>query len=279
MNIKIYIKNFRWYAVRGCDNAGRGIAFGKSFFVLAVCLMPIAAMANGQPADIDGAKAVLEKWVETRRIISKEKQDMALATEVLNQRIDLAQNEIHSIEEKIKDAQASIDLADKKREEMIAENDKLKEASTMLSTTADVLEAKTKELLKRLPDPIRERVKPLSQRLPEDAANTKLSVGERFQNVVGILNEVDKFNRAISVLSEVRLLDDGRSVEVATMYIGISQAYYVSADGKIAGIGTSSAEGWIWKADNQAATQIAEAISILNNEKAASFVQLPIEIK
>ena len=54
----------------------------------------------------------------------------------------------------------------------------------------------------------------------------------------------------------------------------------VEAYGKVAGIGFSvPGEGWKWKAANEAAPQIADAIAIMKNEKVAAFVKLPIEIK
>jgi FtsZ-binding cell division protein ZapB len=251
-------------------------------FVLffAVCFLPYAATSAGKTtANIEDTRAVIEKWVDTQRVISQEKRDLALAKEMLNARIELLQREIESLRSKIDEAKTSIAEADKKRDDMIKENEKLKQASAALNDTLVSLEEGTKRLLKRLPDPIRERVKPLSQRLPENSSQTKLSVAERFQNIVGILNEVDKFNREISMTSEVRTLADGSSVEVTALYIGIGQAYYASANGKVAGTGKASEEGWVWKPDNEAAAQIAETIAILKNEKVASFVQLPVEIK
>jgi septal ring factor EnvC (AmiA/AmiB activator) len=243
------------------------------------CMMPAASSADDNAARIENTKSVLEQWVQTKRIISQEKMDLALAEEMLNERIELARNEIESLNAKIKDAEESIDQADKKRQEMIDENEKLKESSSTLFDIVGSLEAKAKNLLTRLPDPIRERVKPLSRRIPDDTQESKLSLAERFQNVVGILNEIDKFNREISLLSEVRNLDDGTSVEVTAMYIGIGYGCYVSGDGRIAGTATPTDDGWVWKPATQAASQIAEAIAIMKNEKAATFVQLPVEIK
>ena len=141
------------------------------------------------------------------------------------------------------------------------------------------LENSTKDLLKQLPDPLRERVKPLSQRLPKDQKEAKLSMGERFQNVIGILNEVNKFNREITMTSEVRELPDGSSSEVTALYVGISQGFYANAAGDIAGVGASSPDGWTWRPANESALQISEAISILKNETVVSFVQVPVEIK
>jgi FtsZ-binding cell division protein ZapB len=243
-----------------------------------LCVISKGALAEDAFGNIRNTRSSLEKWVETQRIISKEKEELKISREMLNERIGLLSREIDSLRSKITDAEESIAEADKKREAMIEENEKLKEASSSLVEVIAKMEQRTKEMLKRLPDPIRNRVKPLSQRLPEDAGETKLSVSERFQNVVGILNEVDKFNREITVTSEVRTLEDGSSVEVASMYIGIGQGFYVSANGQIAGVGLAGPRSWKWKTDDQAAAQIAEAIAIMKNEKVASFVKLPVEI-
>ncbi|MBZ0257309.1 DUF3450 domain-containing protein, partial [bacterium] len=120
---------------------------------------------------------------------------------------------------------------------------------------------------------------PLSQRLPDGSEEIKISVSERFQNVVGILNEVDKFNRDISVNSEVHELPDGSSAEVSALYLGIGQSYYVGSNGSVAGVGTVSDQEWAWKPANDAAAQISQAIAILKNELPALFVLLPVEIQ
>jgi FtsZ-binding cell division protein ZapB len=238
-----------------------------------------AADADADKAPIEDTRTMIEKYVETKRLISQEKRDFVLGKEMLGERIELVKREIESLQGKISDAKQSIDEADKKRASMIEENDTLKNASAALSGVLETLEGRVLRLLPRLPDPIRQRVKPLSQRLPAEPGQTKLSVSERFQNVVGILNEIDKFNREITVTSEVRSLADGSSVEVAAVYLGIGQAFYASADGKVAGIGTASADQWVWIPKNEASAQITDAISILKNEKVAAFVPLPVEIQ
>lgn len=243
-----------------------------------LCLLTNGVFAAA-PQDVDGVRAALEKWVETRKVISQEQRDWALGKEMLNERTDLVQQEIDSLKGKISDAEKSISDADKKRAELVVQNEALQKASTALNGTVLALEQNTQHLLKRLPDPIRDRVKPLSQRIPENVEETKLSLAERFQNIIGILNEVNKFSREITLTSEVRSLPDGTSAEVTALYVGIGQAYYASSDGKIAGTGTASPEGWVWTADNRIAAEISQAIAILNNEQVASFVQLPVEIR
>lgn len=259
--------------------ASAGQMLGALAILLGGALMPLSVHGEDASAGIDTTRAALEEYVEIQRTISKEKRDLALSKEVLNDRIEVVEQEIKALREKIAEAEGSIDENEAKRMEMIEENDTLIEAAHSLEDILRSLEAGVSMMLTRLPQPIQERVKPLSQRIPEDPDATKLSLSERFQNVVGILNEVDKFNRDISVTSEIRTLPDGSSAEVTTLYLGAGQAYYVSANGKIAGTGRSSEEGWVWEPANDAAPQIAQAIAIMKNEAVASFVQLPIEIQ
>lgn len=257
-------------------------AIGGLLLASAICLLASGAtpeLRGPAGANVDTTRAKLEQWVKTRRIISKERRDWALAKEMLDERIGLVQHEIEALRGKITEADKSIAEADKKRAARVEQNEKLKEAAAALSGTVVALERRTRRLLHQLPDPVRERVRPLSQRLPKDPEDTQLSLGERFQNVVGILNEVNKFNRDITVTSELQTLPDGTTKEVTTLYVGIGQAYYVSADGTAAGVGTASPDGWVWTPANHAAPRINQAIAILKNEQVASFVRLPIKVQ
>jgi len=247
-----------------------------SYWLLGMSVSAFSAESQGA---VDGVRATLEKWVESRKVISLEQRDWALGKEMLDERIELLQQEIGLLQLKTAEAQESLNDADRKRADRVEENETLKETSVLLAETVLTLEKKTKGLTRRLPDPIRTRIKPLSQRMPDDAGETKLSLAERFQNVVGILNEVNKFNREITLTSEVRSLPDGTSAEVTALYVGIGQAYYAGANGQIAGVGRPSPEGWTWTSNNDDAAQIIDAIAILKNEQVAMFVQLPVEIK
>lgn len=271
-------------AGRGGGRLHGGYAAALLALLLAsvTCLVASAAKPpakNTAGEEVATTREALQEWVDTRRTISKTRRDWALSREMLQERIEIVQHEIESLRSKIAEAEESIAEAEKKRTGLVEANEKLRAASAALDDTIIVLEDRTRELLVRLPDPLRERVRPLSRRFPEDPEETELSLGERFQNVVGILNEVNKFNRNISLPSEIRTLPDGTSVEVTTLYVGAGQAYYVSATGTVAGVGRATAQGWTWIPANDAAPQIAQAIAILKNEQVASFVRLPIAIK
>jgi hypothetical protein len=103
-------------------------------------------------------------------------------------------------------------------------------------------------------------------------------VAVRFQNLVGIVNEVNKFAREITMTSEIRTLADGSSAEVTVVYLGIAQAYYAGSGGKIAGFGSAGPEGWTWTVANDMAPQVSKLVAILKNESPAEFVPLPLKV-
>jgi hypothetical protein len=241
-------------------------------------LLSATSLMDPPTQDVVNTREVLKEWVDVERTLSAEQRDWAMGKELIQDRIELVQEEIDSLRSRIGEAQESIAAADIKRQELLDENESLKAASASLEAIVADLEARVIGLLAKLPPPIVERVSMLSARLPKAGAETKSSLGERFQNIVGILNEVNKFNGEIALFSEVRTLEDGSSAEVSAMYVGVGQAYYVTGDQKHAGLGTSSADGWIWKPINAAAVDIALAIAILENEQPADFVHLPIQI-
>ena len=130
-----------------------------------------------------------------------------------------------------------------------------------------------------MPEPLSERVKPLSQQFPAPGEETELTLSQRFQNAIGVLNSINKFNREISVTSEVRTLADGTSAEVTALYVGIGQGYYVNQTADAAGVGTGAGDAWTWTPNTAAAADIARAIAIYKNEQAAEFVRLPLRIE
>jgi hypothetical protein len=228
---------------------------------------------------LGSTRSAVEKWVETQQIISKEKKDWQLGKEVLEQRISLIENEITSLEEKTAETRKAIGEADAKRRELASRNEQLKTAAASLYDRIGPLEQKTRELLATLPEPLQERVAPLSQRMPDDPENTEVSLSERFQNVIGILNEVNKFNRDITVTNELRELPDGSMAEVTVVYLGLGQAYYVTSGGDGAGVGRPAADGWEWTAANHLAPEIFQTVEILKNAEPPAFVPLPVEIR
>lgn len=232
---------------------------------------------KGTAEEIGGARDLLEEWVELRRTISAERRDWLLGREVLGDRIELTKDQIASVRDQIEKAREDITETDLDLAKEVQTNEDLKEDSKVLKEIVVGLEARTLELVARVPQASLENIELLLTRIPttpEGAEDQSLS--DRFLNVVGVLNELGRFNREISVTSERRDLADGTTKEVAVVYVGLGQAYYVS--GETAGYGTVGPEGWTWTQDDTAAEAIAQAVGILTDGDLAEYVRLPLKV-
>lgn len=237
------------------------------------------AADEARDSGVATVRSTLARWVETQKILSQERNEWQVGKELLEQRIALIQGEIGAIEARTRQVREGAGDTDRRQSEVVTRNASLREAAAALDAMIGGLEAKTRRLLVALPDPLKERVAPLSQRIPLEGQATQASLSERFQNAVGVLNEVNKFNRDVTVTSEIRRLPDGSSAEVRALYLGLGQGYYVSPRGDLAGVGLPAPEGWQWSPANELAPEINEAIAILENRTVPVFVPLPVSIQ
>jgi septal ring factor EnvC (AmiA/AmiB activator) len=237
-----------------------------------------SAPASPPPTSLEDTRLKMGKWIETQQIISQERNDWQQGKEILAGRIELIEREVAALEEKIKQAEASVAESGAKRDALTAERDGLQATAAGLAQAVAAMESEVRKLFPSLPKPIVEKLKPLHDRMPEATAEVKVSVAERFQNVLGILNELNKAGTDITVSYEVRDLANGKPSEVQVLYIGLAQAYYVSPSGD-AGVGRPSPQGWTWTPAPTIAPNVLTALEILQGKHSPAFVPLPVEIQ
>ncbi len=245
---------------------------------LTLCL-PL--LAQGQKNNkIEESRTIIQEWVKTRQIISKEKNDWREQKELIEFRIDLFKSEIEDLDKAISDAEEAASDAERKREELQLQSNSFKSAVNVIDSAAGNYEIRLRDLTKQFPKPLLDKIEPLLSKMPKNPRQTGLTSGERMAVVVGVLNEVHKFNGAITLVSDLREVRPGETAEVKTLYLGLGQAFFVDAKGRYAGVGKPSPEGWEWEFRNELASSISDAIAIYEGIKPPdSFVELPIDIK
>ncbi len=243
-------------------------------------LAAMAACAAYAQGGFEEARQNLEKWLETQRLISKEEQDWRVGKELLQERVELVRRETQALKEKIEQTKRETADVAAKLEDLKAQNARLKDGISPLAHDIKSLELRTLAILPWTPEPVRIRVAPLSQRIPANPKDTKLSLSERYQNVIGTLNELNKAARELSVSGEVRQLADGRKVEATAFYIGLSQAYYVNEKSRVAGIGHLGTLGtWEWVERNELVEPVSQVLGVYKGEKPAAYVELPVVVR
>jgi hypothetical protein len=262
------------------------IMSGKSVYrQLMAGMVALGVTATGAAAESvapktgpEAARALLAKWVETEQIIDRERKDWQQGREMLRSRITLLGQEIASVEAKTKEVREATGKVEADQSEQNAQSGSLREAADGLQGWVRELEGEVRKLYPRLPTPVREKVKPLYDRMPADPEHTEVSLAERYQNVVGILNEANKSNGEITLATEVRTLADGKPAEVRVVYLGLAQAYFVSATGE-AGVGWPGEKDWEWKSEPNLAPAVQEVVEVLQNKAKPRFVPLPVKVR
>lgn len=249
----------------------------KAKLLLGLALGAASFMQIAHADDLQNTRNVLDQWVETNQLISKEQSDWKLEQSILTDTQTLLSNELERLNQAIKELEETATTATEDRAKLTAEKDELEAGSAVVLNQIGALETQMKAIVKTLPLPLLEKLKPLIRRLPDNPDDTKLSMGERVQNIVGILSQTDKFNTTLTITSESREISQGKIVQVTTIYWGLAIAYYVDDSGNYAGIGIPSEEGWDWPEVAGAGPQIKQLIDIYEGLEPA-FVPVPARI-
>ena len=247
----------------------------KLSFVLTLAVMTCAAFAE----PLTDARSAIEKWVETRQLISKTRSDWQTDKDTLEQTVALYERELKSHDEQMSKVSTNNTQVLKEMADAEALKKSSNEARDRAAQFATEFEVKLKKLVPHLPAPLQDIVKKDMARIPADAANTRMLAAERVLVCVGVLNELDKFNNAVNVFNEKRKNAKGEEVAVQSIYVGLGAGYFVNETADFAGVGAPGANGWEWANKLEIAPTVQEAVKIYRNEKTARFLTLPVAIK
>src|SRR5690606_33878626 len=134
--------------------------------------------------------------------------------------------------------------AERAQEPLAAASAEQQRSAEILEAAVTRLERETAALMARLPETARARIAPLAARLPTGPEPAAGTLAQRFQTVVGVLNELDRFHGDVTIANEVHTLADGRRAEVTALYLGLGQAWAVTAAADAARTGRATDAGW-----------------------------------
>lgn len=240
------------------------------------------ALSTGNAAeqtDPEVTRTYLEKWVELRTLISQEENEWRADKETITNSIDLIKSEMEGLDNRIEEAKKSQSFAEEQRQKITLENEELREAASAVRDQLAPLEAQILQLAQFFPRVLRTQVELLEQRIPRAGAPTRASAGERLQNIVGILSQVEKFNRTVTIDSDTQTLPNGDNARVDTVYLGLGAAFYVDGKGTYAGVLTPAQGEWKSTPRPELAGRIRSIVDIYRKDELARFVPVPIEIK
>lgn len=242
--------------------------------LLCGCLLPACLPGT---SSYESSRDSLRQWIEVERTLGREWTDWQTEKELLADRIALFREEKARLLEEKAEAEASLKTVSEKRSALLEEQEALRNASRTVASRLDEMEEAVRQLYHRFPDPLKEETARLYDRLPEDPKSTRLSIAERVQAVVGILNFADKFNSGIQREVEVREIQ-GAPREVETLYFGLAGAFFSDHNGQHAGYGyPSGTEGWLWEERPELAGEVRRLLEVYQGTRQAAFSIIPVE--
>ncbi len=250
----------------------------KILYGMAALFAGTTLQAQDQAAvqkEIEQAREVIEKYVDTRQSIAKAQNEWESYQELTNRRVELYEDEIAELEETIKEAEEETTSAERRIAGIREDIRVLRSATNIVSTSLPALEQKVRELYAYFPAPLKEKVTTIVQKMGSQGMQTS----DRMALVIGVLNEVDKFNSGFThIRDEMRMNDQTKLVDV--LYLGLGVAYYADNEGQIGGMLVPAEKEWKWVEKNELAPMIHQAILYYMGEiKPAMMVDLPVEIQ
>ena len=249
-----------------------------------VAVMALVNGLSGQSSQqVELARAKIQKWVETRQTISKERTEWKVQKESLLSTKELLSQELADVEEKLANMSGNQSAADEKRAELTETKQNLEAATGSVKEKIADLEYAIKTMSPRFPEAFKTQIDPLLRRIPEDPYNPgRATLGERLPNVVGILQAASKFNGTLHLFREnVSLEENGQKIEkqVDVLYWGMGIAYFVDQENTYAGFKVPGANGWTSKVDTSIAADVRKIVDMYQRANPnIEFVDIPVSI-
>jgi len=231
---------------------------------------------------VDGFRTKIEKWVQTRQLISLERASWQVEQETLRATRDMLRDQKKALEAEIAETLASASESDEERRTLLLERGDYKRQATALAEAIRAMEADVLRLAPQLPAPLKKKLDPLLVQIPksDETAADESRLGQRLVTVLGVLAQAEKFNDTATLVGETRELADGQKVAVHTLYWGLGQAIYADKQGERAGIGRPGAEGWVFDDRPELAGDVRRLLDIYQgNIDDLDFVALPVAVQ
>jgi hypothetical protein len=236
-----------------------------------ICAVPLAA---ADPDPVETVEKAAAEWVkvraETTRIQSEWTSQHALLESLVNGLTERAQ----TLETKRDYLTAK---TAKDREELAtlaATNQGAVTAISQVETQLKAVDARLLQLRPALPPRLSAALD-----LPyRSLAAKELTVSERMQYTMAILNRSTLFNRSITCEEELLTLD-GKAQLVEAIYWGLSHGYALDRTTGRTWYGSPGPEGWHWEALPDATSAVTRLIAIYRSKAEPDFVAAPARLK
>ena len=228
-----------------------------------------------QGSTFKDTSTIIQEWVQTEQLIGEETTEWNIEKAALLDIRNALKTEIIELDKRLEEFEEEALGATKQRTELLEQKSEIEETTRSLVESVNALQIQVEEAFKLLPTPLAKRLKPFRQKLNYHKERNNASLRHRIDTLLSLLQTIFLYHRNIALERQEFSLEDRVSREFQVIYFGLGIAYFVNESGTVAGYGSPSKDGWVWKRDDSLAQEIATGVDMMNNQAMPRFLKLP----
>ena len=243
----------------------------KSLQIVVLSQLALLIACASLSAQIKDTHKIIEKWIETKLIISEETSKWESEKAALTDIKDALSQEIEQLDKSLEMFQKEETTIEQERSKLTARKEDAQKSTLEIFEKLERLRSEIDSIFKILPTPLGNKMIPFREKLDDQ----DLPLRKRLEIAVSILQSVHLFNRSVT-MERIEFTLEGKSREFMVIYFGLGAAYFVNESGTIAGYGKSVDDGWEWTRMDSLAPEVSNGVDLMKNRALPSFLELPL---
>lgn len=243
-------------------------------FTLIIWIFTSGAIAQANVTE--HTDSLIKKWLSIEQQRNAMVNDWNQQKPLLEQRLTLLKQEQVKLEEDLNTDSVNDTDVEKKRADLLSSQNDMEAAEGQLESSLIKYYQLVSELQPQLPPPLQKSWQSKLTGVEFQNADTTL----RLSTLLALLEQLNDYQQRISHVQSALILPSisgDKEMMVHQIYLGLSQAWYVSLDGSLVGRGQPSNDGWQWVADETVnGKTVLNAIAMMERKTEAKFLELPI---
>ncbi len=230
---------------------------------------------------------LMEQWLNIESQKGKLQLDWNTREQQLQQSLRLLSDEKATLQTLLKKTDTEKSDVDTRRFELSEQQSLLEKEQIEVKDQIYKASVFSRSFLKRLPPPLQVKWQEKLLILTQEGATDS----EKLERILTLYKMVNEFDDQIALnrtSMEVSIGDDEKqNLLVTQMYLGVSQGWYVSDDGRHYGYGRAGIVRWQWWHNEAASAELGRVLSaqdllefknILQKPTTAKFINLPVKV-
>lgn len=239
--------------------------------LFASLIFPCSLMAaTSAMQDID---SLTQQWLNTERSTVQLESDWQLEQALLSQRIHLLTQQNQQLQKLIDSAHHTADELTQQRQQLLLEQTQLEQDVAQYEQSEPKIIYLLQQQLAAAPPYLQQQLMAQLAQLTE-----KKQLNHKYQLITDVLKQLSKNRELIQVKKGLIQLSQG-PLMAEQLYLGNSQAWFITADKSTSGIGFATQAGWQWLPQEGYEDEISTAIQRAKNLTPDQLILLPVQLE